>query len=239
MSHPVWPCTPEFPLRAESGLGQATSRLAEFSAKRGFRRRHCAGPARSDCFLVRQAVRQKGREEQGQESHRGHSVRVVLSHRIAIVPTAPQEVLLRQAVGVARFAYNWALAEWKRQYAGGEKPSEAALRRQLNSIKHQQFPWMRLVPKSVPQQAIKNCGAAFERFFKKQGRAERSYPARNRFRPIWKDCRDFPGGTAGRRKAATTGANRPCGWPACTHASRMSGKTGCTRQPPGWCASFR
>jgi putative transposase len=97
-------------------------------------------------------------------------VRVVLSHRIALVPTAPQEVLLRQAVGVARFAYNWGLAEWKRQYAGGEKPSEAALRRQLNSIKHQQFPWMRLVPKSVPQQAIKNCGAAFERFFKKQSR---------------------------------------------------------------------
>jgi len=27
-----------------------------------------------------------------------------------------------------------------------------------------------LVPKSVPQQAIKNCGAAFQRFFKKQGR---------------------------------------------------------------------
>jgi putative transposase len=48
------------------------------------------------------------------------------------------------------------LAEWERQYQAGEKPSEAALRRQLNSIKRQQFPWMRLVPKSVPQQAIKN-----------------------------------------------------------------------------------
>lgn len=97
-------------------------------------------------------------------------MRVVLSHRIALVPTAAQEVLLRQAVGVSRFAYNWALAEWKQQYQAGEKPSEAALRRQLNFIKRQQFPWMRLVPKSVPQQAIKNCGAAFQRFFKKQGR---------------------------------------------------------------------
>jgi len=29
---------------------------------------------------------------------------------------------------------------------------------------------MLLVPKSAPQQAIKNCGAAFQRFFKKQGR---------------------------------------------------------------------
>ena len=97
-------------------------------------------------------------------------MRVVLSHRIALVPTAAQEVLLRQAVGVSRFAYNWALAEWKRQYQAREKPSEAALRRQLNSIKRQQFPWMLLVPKSVPQQAIKNCGAAFQRFFRKQGR---------------------------------------------------------------------
>lgn len=97
-------------------------------------------------------------------------MRVVLSHRIALVPTAAQEVLLRQAVGVSRFAYNWALAEWKRQYQAGEKPSEVALRRQLNAIKRQQYPWMLLVPKSVPQQAIKNCGAAFRRFFQKQGR---------------------------------------------------------------------
>jgi putative transposase len=97
-------------------------------------------------------------------------VRVVLSHRIALVPTAAQEVLLRQAVGVSRFAYNWALAEWKRQCQAGEKSSEGALRRQLNSIKRQQFPWMLLVPKSVPQQAIKNCGTAFRRFFKRQGR---------------------------------------------------------------------
>ena len=97
-------------------------------------------------------------------------MRVVLSHRIALVPTAAQEALLRQAVGVSRFAYNWALVEWKRQYQTGEKPNEAALRRQLNAIKRQQFPWMLLVPKSVPQQAIKNCGAAFQRFFQKQSR---------------------------------------------------------------------
>ena len=97
-------------------------------------------------------------------------MRVVLSHRIALVPTAAQEVLLRQAVGVSRFAYNWALAEWKRQHQAGEKPSEVALRRQLNASKRQQYPWMLLVPKSVPQQAIKNCGAAFRRFFQKQGR---------------------------------------------------------------------
>jgi putative transposase len=42
---------------------------------------------------------------------------------------------------VARFAYNWALAEWRRQYdapkadSARPKPSEAALRHQRNAIK--------------------------------------------------------------------------------------------------------
>ena len=112
-------------------------------------------------------------------------MRVVLSHRVALVPTAAQEVLLRQAVGVSRFAFNWALAEWQRQYQAGESPSEGALRRQLNSVKRQQFPWRLLVPKSVPQQAIKNCGAAFQRFFKKQGRYPRFKKKACGIPPVW------------------------------------------------------
>ena len=112
-------------------------------------------------------------------------MRLVRSHRIALVPRAAQEVRLRQAVGISRFSYNWALAEWKRQYQAGEKPSEGALRRQLNAIKREQFPWMELVPKSVPQQAIKNCGAAFERFFKRQGRYPKFKKKGCGIRPAW------------------------------------------------------
>jgi len=103
-------------------------------------------------------------------------VQVTLSHRIALDPTVKQEQVLRQAVGVARFAYNWALAEWKRQYEAGEKPNECKLRRQLNAIKGEKFPWMLDVPKSVPQQAIKNLGQACKGFF--QGLAD--YPSSRR-----------------------------------------------------------
>jgi len=55
---------------------------------------------------------------------------VTLAHRIRLVPTADQEVYFRKACGVARFAYNWALAEWKRQYKAAKadpalpKPSQ-------------------------------------------------------------------------------------------------------------------
>ncbi len=90
---------------------------------------------------------------------------MTLAHRIRLVPSAEQEVYFRKVCGVARFAYNWALTEWQRLYAAGEKPSEIALRKALNAIKHEQFPWMREATKNAPQQAIKNLGRAYAGFF--------------------------------------------------------------------------
>jgi putative transposase len=52
------------------------------------------------------------------------------------------------------------------------KPSEAALRRQLNAIKRERFPWMLEVTKNAPQMAIIQLGEAFKNFF--AGRAK--YP---------------------------------------------------------------
>ena len=88
-------------------------------------------------------------------------------HRIRLDPTATQGVYFARACGVSRFAYNWALAEWKRQYEAGGKPNEAALRKQLNAIKAAEFPWMAEVTKCAPQTAIKNVGLAFEHFFRR------------------------------------------------------------------------
>lgn len=95
-------------------------------------------------------------------------MRMILTHKIRLRPTRKQEQLLRCAVGVSRFAYNWALAEWQMQYKHGLKPNEAQLRKQLNAAKAQAFPWMYDVPKSVVQQAIKNLGTAFRNFFEKR-----------------------------------------------------------------------
>lgn len=86
-------------------------------------------------------------------------------HKIALDPNNVQLGSLARSAGVARFAYNWALAEWERQYKAGEKPNEGKLRRQLNAIKHSDFPWMLDVSKTCPQQAIKNLGAAYARAF--------------------------------------------------------------------------
>lgn len=100
-------------------------------------------------------------------------MRIVMSHRIELKPHAIQESRFRQCVGAARFAYNWALAEWQRQFEAGEKPHEAVLRRQFNAIKPVDFPWILDLPKSVPQQAIKNVGHAYRRFFQKKSKRPR------------------------------------------------------------------
>jgi putative transposase len=49
---------------------------------------------------------------------------MMLAHKIALDPTDKQRSYFVRASGTARFAYNWALAEWKRQHAVGGKPSE-------------------------------------------------------------------------------------------------------------------
>ncbi|WP_395144937.1 RNA-guided endonuclease InsQ/TnpB family protein [Moraxella atlantae] len=116
---------------------------------------------------------------------------VIRGHIIRLDPTDKQATYFAKACGVARLAYNWALAEWQNQYkldkayrddclANGieidtsklNKPSQGKLRKQLNAIKRTQFPFMMEVTKCSPQLAIMQLGDAFKRFFK----GEAKYP---------------------------------------------------------------
>lgn len=96
---------------------------------------------------------------------------MLIAHRIALNPNKAQEAYFARAAGTARFAYNWALAEWKRQAAqwweSGKAtafPSEVSLRKQFNAIKREQFPWTLEVSKCVVQEAIIDLGIAFRNF---------------------------------------------------------------------------
>lgn len=114
---------------------------------------------------------------------------MIRGHIIEIKPNNVQANHFARACGVARFSYNWALSEWQRQYiadkayrdgcllAGIEvdatklnKPSQVALRRQINAIKREQFPWMLEVTKCAVQLAIMQLGDAYKRFFGKQAK---------------------------------------------------------------------
>ncbi|MDA8361963.1 MAG: RNA-guided endonuclease TnpB family protein [Gammaproteobacteria bacterium] len=104
---------------------------------------------------------------------------MLIAHKIALDPTNRQRTYFARAAGTARFAYNWALGEWKRQAAARKDdpslpgPSDAGLRRQLNGLKREQFPWMFDVTKCAAQEAVIDLGTAFRAFFEKRGRYPR------------------------------------------------------------------
>ena len=96
-----------------------------------------------------------------------------LAHQIAMIPSTEQEQYFRKACGVARFAYNWGLSEWQKQYTTGEIPNWMALKKKLNSLKQDFFPWMYEVTKCAPEGALSNLGIAWSHYFrdlKKTGR---------------------------------------------------------------------
>jgi putative transposase len=75
------------------------------------------------------------------------------SHVIRLTTTPEQEVYFRKACGVARHAYNWALARWKEARAEGKRVKMNDLKAQYNQIKGEQFPWCYEVTKCAPEQA--------------------------------------------------------------------------------------
>ena len=100
-----------------------------------------------------------------------------VAQKIALSPNKKQIQYFAQSCGVARFAYNWGLSEWTRQYKEGKKPSAYELSRQLNAIKKEQFPWMYEVTKRAPQQALLDLGDAFKHFFRRVKAGEKpGYP---------------------------------------------------------------
>ena len=104
---------------------------------------------------------------------------MLIAHRIALDPTNKQRTYFARAAGTARFAYNWALGEWQRMYEARKadpslpQPTDALLRRQLNAVKRNTFPWMFDVTKCAAQEAIIDLGSAFRSFFEKRGRYPR------------------------------------------------------------------
>ena len=93
------------------------------------------------------------------------------SHMIKLHPTPEQEVYFRKACGVARHAYNWALARWKDYRAEGTWAKIKDLKAEYNRIKGEQFPWCYEVTKCAPEQEFSHLGQAFENYWrmKKEG----------------------------------------------------------------------
>ena len=101
---------------------------------------------------------------------------ISIAHRIELKPNNKQKTYFRKAFGCARLAYNWGLAEWKRMYEAGEKPSGRKLRTQFNAIKKEQFPFVYEVTKCATEQPFDYLQKAFDNFFRDLKQGKVSYP---------------------------------------------------------------
>ena len=107
---------------------------------------------------------------------------MIKAHKIRLHPAPEQAVYFAKAAGTARFVWNWALAEWNRQYEAGEKPTALKLKKQFNQIRHEQFPWTWEVTKNASDQPFLDLGKAFSAFF--EGRAHRpKFKSKKRSKP--------------------------------------------------------
>ena len=85
---------------------------------------------------------------------------MIRSHRVCLKPTPEQESLFGQHAGYARFAYNWAVGEFKAGLEVGEWLSEKTLRPRWNKVKHLIAPWASVLSQNPAKYAIIDFGQA-------------------------------------------------------------------------------
>ena len=86
------------------------------------------------------------------------------SHRVALKPTVDQESLFQRHAGYARFAYNWAVSEFKAGLDVGEWLNERTLRPRWNIVKCLIAPWSGQLSQNAAKYAIIGFGRAAQRW---------------------------------------------------------------------------
>ncbi len=96
-----------------------------------------------------------------------------LTHKIALCPTPEQADYFARACGTARRVWNWALGEWNKPYAAGQKPNAMALKKQFNAIKYSDpqwldedgQAWLKTIHRDAHAQPFAHLAKAWNRFF--------------------------------------------------------------------------
>lgn len=98
---------------------------------------------------------------------------MIKAHVIRLNPTKDQERYFWRCAGVARYTWNWALAELNAAYDRGERPAVASLKREFNRLRKEDgfAPFVGEVQSYAYQQAFADLQKALSRYhdFRKRG----------------------------------------------------------------------
>jgi len=90
------------------------------------------------------------------------------AYKTELDPNNKQRTHFLQHAGTARFVYNWGLSKRIEEYKETGKSSNAiSQHRELNILKHTDFPWMYCSSKCAAQEALRDLDKAYKNFFNK------------------------------------------------------------------------
>lgn len=102
------------------------------------------------------------------------------AYRYELKPNNKQRGLFIKACGVARFAWNWGLAQRKELYATQEDKNSYihyfGQAVELTKLKKTNFSWMYEVSRSIPREALRDLESAYTNFFRRYKNGEKTKP---------------------------------------------------------------
>jgi putative transposase len=91
---------------------------------------------------------------------------MIKTHKIRLNPTAQEEAYFYRASGVARFAWNWSLEEYKRREAAGQEVDWNEIKIEFRARIDTEFPFVREVTKCAAETAIADLRQAINTYYK-------------------------------------------------------------------------
>ena len=107
---------------------------------------------------------------------------IPISHKIELKPNNAAKTHFKKAFGCARLAYNWGLAKWQENYKLGIKASIYDIKKEFNSIKKEQYPFVYEVSSRATVQPFIYLDKAFKKYFADLKKGKVSYPKRKKKR---------------------------------------------------------
>jgi putative transposase len=101
---------------------------------------------------------------------------MLISHKTKIYPNNKQYTMLNKTVGTNRYAYNYALNLWNKEYEDflskkiDKKPNKLSIKKQVNKKKYKDFPFCKEVSKFAVESAILDLAKGFNNFYKGMGK---------------------------------------------------------------------
>ncbi len=105
-------------------------------------------------------------------------MKILRAYKTELDPNNAQRTSFVQCCGVARFVFNWGLADRIEKYKQDEKANLYEQKRRFNALKREKYPWLEGIPYTITAGAFSNLDIAYQNFFRrvKQGKEKAGFP---------------------------------------------------------------